>query len=107
MDDAMKECIDACLNCYRTCLEEAMGHCLEAGGQHIAPGHFRSMMACAEMCRTSAHMMLLGAENHAQVCKVCAAVCRDCAASCDAIDGMRACADTCRACAQACESMRG
>nr|WP_238908884.1 hypothetical protein [Achromobacter ruhlandii] len=63
MNDAMKECIEACLGCYRTCLEEAMGHCLEAGGQHVEPGHFRRMMACAEMCRTSAHMMLLGAET--------------------------------------------
>src|ERR1700730_10378756 len=49
----MKSCIDECQRCYQMCLSTAMGHCLEAGGQHTEPKHFRLMIACAEMCRTA------------------------------------------------------
>lgn len=56
----MRACIDACLHCYSTCLGTAMSHCLEAGGKHTEPWHFRLMMACAEICRTSVHFMLIG-----------------------------------------------
>jgi hypothetical protein len=59
----MKSCIDECQRCYQMCLSTAMGHCLEVGGQHTEPKHFRLMIACAEMCRTSAHFMLAGSAN--------------------------------------------
>ena len=49
----MKACIDNCLSCYATCFGMAMNHCLEAGGKHTEPAHFKLMMACAEICRTS------------------------------------------------------
>src|SRR5687768_8425391 len=55
----MRACIDECLRCYQVCLGMAMTHCLEEGGPHVEPDHFRLMMACAEICRTSAHFMLL------------------------------------------------
>ncbi len=104
--DALTEaCIDACLACYRTCLSAAMGHCLETGGAHVAPPHFRLMMACAEICRASAHVMVTGAEGHAGVCAACAVICRTCAADCDRLDGMADCAAACRTCADACEGM--
>ena len=38
-----QQCIDDCLDCHRTCLQEAMNHCLQAGGEHVAPAHFRLM----------------------------------------------------------------
>ena len=101
----MQACIEECLRCYRTCLGDAMNHCLEAGGKHVEPGHFRTMIACAEMCRTSAHMMLLGTELHAKTCGVCAEVCEACARSCDAIEGMEECAAQCRRCAEHCRKM--
>lgn len=47
-DPKMQECIENCLACYRVCLSTAMSHCLEAGGEHTKPPHFRLMMACAE-----------------------------------------------------------
>lgn len=53
----MQACIEECLRCYQTCLGMAMGHCLEHGGKHVEQQHFRLMMACAEICRTSAHFM--------------------------------------------------
>jgi hypothetical protein len=43
----MQKCIDICLDCHKTCLGMAMNHCLETGGEHAAPAHFRLMMACA------------------------------------------------------------
>ncbi|MEN4920918.1 four-helix bundle copper-binding protein [Achromobacter spanius] len=101
----MESCIDSCLACYRQCVRTAMHHCLEAGGEHVAPHHFRLMMGCAEMCRTAAHAMLVGVENHKVICGACAVLCDDCAASCDGMDGMAECARTCGDCAEICGRM--
>ncbi|GEM_PF-5293776 len=44
MHDAKQtECIAACLDCYRTCIEMASNHCLERVGAHVEPKHFRTM----------------------------------------------------------------
>jgi hypothetical protein len=101
----MKACIEECLRCYSVCLGEAMNHCLEAGGKHVEPEHFRTMMACAEMCRTSAHFMLIGTPHHKHTCAECAEICGECARSCEALDGMEACAAQCRRCAESCRRM--
>ncbi|MEI2416537.1 four-helix bundle copper-binding protein [Orrella sp. JC864] len=101
----MQSCIEECLRCYQSCLGMAMRHCLEQGGPHLEPTHFRLMMACAEICRASAHLMLLGSPEHGRTCADCAVLCRQCAESCDALDGMQDCAAACRRCAQACERM--
>jgi hypothetical protein len=108
MKPASKEldrCVDSCIACYRRCMQTAMGHCLEAGGRHVEPTHFRLMMACAELCRTAAHVMLAGVENHKAVCGACAVLCRDCARSCEGLDGMEDCARTCKECADLCDKM--
>jgi hypothetical protein len=42
----------------------AMNHCLMLGGKHTEKKHFTLMMACAEICRTSAHFMLIGSPHH-------------------------------------------
>lgn len=101
----MQRCIDHCLDCYRTCLSMLSQHCLEAGGAHTEPNHLRLMMACAEICRSSAHFMLLGTPLHRETCRACAAVCRECAESCEAIEGMEECAAACRRCAESCAAM--
>lgn len=100
-------CIDECLQCYQSCLGMAMSHCLEVGGAHVDPAHFRLMMACSESCRTAAHFMLIGVPHHQHVCADCASICRQCADSCDALDGMDECAAMCRRCADACERVAG
>jgi hypothetical protein len=97
--NAMQQCIEECLNCHRMCLGEAMTHCLEAGGQHMEPEHFRLMLNCAEMCQTSANFMLSGSPLHKKTCGLCAEVCLACAQSCEKIEGMEECAQTCRRCA--------
>jgi hypothetical protein len=105
MSPAMSACIDECLRCYQTCLSMAMGHCLEAGGEHTAKPHFTLMMACAEVCRTAAHLMLIGSPHHRHLCAQCVDICSECAADCERIGGMEDCVEACRACARACQAM--
>lgn len=101
----MQACIDDCLQCHERCLQDAMNHCLESGGAHVEPEHFRLMMNCAEMCRTAAHFMLSSSSLHAKVCATCADVCEACARSCEQLDDMSACAAACRRCAASCRRM--
>lgn len=44
LSDTMQDGIERCLDCHAVCLREAMNHCLEAGGQHVEPKHFRLML---------------------------------------------------------------
>lgn len=101
----MNRCIESCLSCYKTCLSTAMNHCLEAGGKHVEPAHFRLMMACAEICRTSAHFMLINTPHHKHTCRECAEICTECAADCQRIGGMDECVAACRYCAEDCLMM--
>lgn len=101
----MRACIDACTRCHQTCLGMAAGHCLELGGKHVEPGHLRLMLACAEICRSSAAVMLAQVEQHATVCRACADICEACADDCARIGDMDECVAACRACAESCRSM--
>ena len=101
----MQACIAACLDCYQTCLSTALHHCLEAGGRHTEPDHMRLMMACAEMCRASAHIMLTGSSVHRHSCGACAEICSACADDCERVGDMDACVVACRACAETCRAM--
>jgi hypothetical protein len=105
MTEEMNHCIEACLNCYRISLGTAMNHCLVAGGKHVEPAHFRLMMACAEICRTSAHFMLLNTPHHKHTCRECAEICAECAEDCERVGGMDACVAMCRTCAESCRKM--
>lgn len=105
MTKGMQNCIDECLRCYQQCWSYAMQHCLERGGKHVEPAHFRLMLACAELCQASADLMLIGSPLHRQTCAVCAEACEACAESCDSLGGMEECAKTCRTCAEACRKM--
>jgi hypothetical protein len=101
----MKSCIQECLACYQECLSTAMNHCLEMGGKHTEPTHFKLMMACAEICRTSAHFMLIGSEHHKHVCRECAEICAQCAEDCERVGDMETCVSACRRCAESCTKM--
>jgi hypothetical protein len=109
MSDAMQECIDRCQSCQAICLE-SVGHCLELGGKQADAAHIRMLIACAEICDTSARFMLLGSEHHARTCEVCADVCEACAKDCEQFgddEMMQRCADMCRRCAESCREMAG
>jgi hypothetical protein len=101
----MQECIDKRLGCYVVCLGTAMSHCLEMGGEHVGPRHFRLMMACAEICRTAAHFMLIGTSHHRHTCAECAEICEECARDCERLAGMEECVKACRQCAESCHRM--
>lgn len=105
VSDKMQGCIDECLECYQSCLGTAMTHCLETGGKHVEPAHFRLMMACAEMCRTAAHFMLLNSPHHQHVCRECAEICAECAKDCKRVGGMNDCVRACNLCAESCWAM--
>ena len=104
-DLTQEECLKLCLDCHHNCLEMAMHHCLQTGGRHTEPEHFRLMLNCAEMCQTNANFILSSSSLHALTCGVCAEVCRLCASSCEAIGDMQGCVQACRACADSCERM--
>ncbi len=90
------------LQCLLLCCNEPLPR---TGGEHTEPEHFRLMMACAEMCRTSAHFMLSGTEHHRHTCRECAEICTQCAEDCERIGDMEACVKACRQCAESCRAM--
>ena len=103
----MQDCIDRCQTCQEVCLN-TVTYCLGQGGKHVEVRHLGLLIACADMCDTSARFMLLGQPLHPRTCGVCAEVCDACAKSCDAIAGdktMQACAEECRRCAESCGAM--
>jgi urease alpha subunit len=107
-DSSMAACIDACLNCHRTCLE-TIPHCLSKGGEHAASEHLTLLMVCADICRTSAGAMLLGVEVHHHTCRACAEICKACGDACAAMSAddqaMKRCGDACLKCADSCRQM--
>ncbi|MFN3945258.1 MAG: four-helix bundle copper-binding protein [Allosphingosinicella sp.] len=105
LNDEMRACIEACLSSHSACYGMAMNHCLEAGGRHVEPAHFRLMIECAEACATAARFMMIGSERHTQMCRLCADVCEACAASCEATGDMQECVVACRRCAEHCRQM--
>jgi hypothetical protein len=105
LDASTLRCVDDCLACYSTCRSMAANHCLEHGGEHVYPPHMRLMLACAELCRAAADLMLLSSPHHTRLCAVCAEACEDCAQSCEALGDMQACVQACRRCARSCSEM--
>lgn len=105
LSSEMQECIRACLGCYEICRGTAMKHCLEVGGKHVEPGHFRLISACAEVCRTAADLMLIGTSHHKHMCAECAEICDECADDCERLGDMEECVTACRRCAESCRQM--
>jgi hypothetical protein len=104
-DPKTKACVDACLDCYRTCLSMAMNHCLELGGAHVEKQHLTLMIACANICRTAADFMLTATPHHAHICAECAEICEQCAKDCERLGQMEECVAACRRCAASCHEM--
>ncbi len=107
MPQEMITCIQECQNCENVCTM-SVNHCLGLGGEHAAQDHIRLMLDCAEMCRTSAGMMLRMSPLHSLTCGICAEFCERCADDCEKFKDdpmMQQCAIVCRSCAQSCRSM--
>jgi hypothetical protein len=107
LSDAMKQCVEDCQQCAAECLETAMHHCLESGGRHTEPEHFRLMINCADLCQTAANFILSRSTFHESLCVLCAVVCDTCAQSCEQIGGMEHCVEMCHRCAGSCREMSG
>ena len=105
MSAGMQSCIQECQKCHAVCLGMASTHCLELGGAHVEPNHFRLMLACAEICQTAANFMLINSPLHTRTCAVCAEVCDECAQNCEQVGNMDECVEACRHCAESCRQM--
>lgn len=105
MSPEIEQCILDCLECYRVCHQSATLHCLELGGKHVEPNHFRLMLDCAESCRGAASSMLNNSAYMNDHCGMCAMVCRDCADSCRQLGDMEDCVAACERCAESCGKM--
>jgi hypothetical protein len=105
VDEDLKHCIEECRTCREVCLSTAATHCLEMGGEHVAPDHFRLMMDCAEICGVATDFMLRNSPRHALTCGVCAEICAACADDCERIGEMESCVEVCRRCAESCRKM--
>jgi hypothetical protein len=103
----MHDAIDLCQRCAETCFSTAMTHCLEKGGRHVEQRHFALMIACTEICKTAASVMMTGLEEHRAVCRACAEICEACAKSCKGLESMEDCEKICRQCAESCRAMSG
>ncbi len=102
----IQHCVDACLTCRRACLE-TVAHGL-AAAQVGTTDLIRRLLDAAEVCQTSADLMMLGSDLHSRTCEVCAEVCERTAQECvPFVDDVRiqACAETLRRCAEACREM--
>ena len=110
-----QNCIDECNACHDTCMS-CIDHCLTLGGAHAEVGHIRTMMDCAEICRTAADFMLRGSLLHGAICRACSIACAACAHSCRSLVGahpdphtgrkdsmMEDCANRCESCAGSCD----
>lgn len=100
-------CIEACRTCHEVCLRTALDHCLELGGEHVEPKHFRLMLNCAEVCHAAANLLLSRSVFAAQLCALCADICEACADSCEQIGQMADCVQACRQAVQQCRHVSG
>lgn len=104
----LEQCIRDCLECYQECLR-CISHCLSQGGKHAEKEHISLMMECAQMCNTSATLMLMKGQFSHEHCQLCAKVCEACEQSCRSLGSddamMQECADMCRKCADSCKNM--
>jgi hypothetical protein len=105
LSDQTRHCIEEAQRCHSVCLATAMTECLEKGGEHVKPQHFRLMMDCASICQLAADLMAHKSQFHRQTCALCAEICEDCARDCAGMSGMEDCVAACRACAQSCRAM--
>jgi len=106
MSDEVKECIQDCLDCFKTCTETSV-RCLKIGGKHAENEHINLMLDCSKICNLNADFMLRNSSYYPQTCGITADICDECADICDRFedDFMKECASVCRRCAESCREM--
>ncbi|MGD6934868.1 MAG: four-helix bundle copper-binding protein [Candidatus Bathyarchaeia archaeon] len=106
MSEEVRECIQDCVDCYRTC-NQTLIRCLNMGGKHAEVEHANLIMDCARICNTNADFMLRNSLYYPQTCGLTADICDECGDVCDRFedDFMKECASVCRRCAESCREM--
>jgi hypothetical protein len=99
--------LEDCEACHRVCMHSAMTQCLEQGGEHVEPNHFRLLMTCVNVCNATATSIAGGFDIQEQLCRLCAEVCRACAESCRRVGDLEDCVDVCERCARSCNRLLG
>jgi len=106
MSEEVRECIQDCLDCFKTC-NQTLIRCLGMGGRHAEMEHLNLIIDCARICNTNADFMLRNSTYYPQSCGLTADICDECADTCDRFedDFMKECASVCRRCAESCREM--
>ncbi len=104
MIDTRQNAIDACQECHLLCQELLAYHGDETGGKQLSSQHIKRLVACIEMCQTTANLLTIRAPLIDQLCEITAHICEQCATSCRSIEceAMKKCANICSQCAGAC-----
>jgi len=98
----VQDCMEALGHCHALCLSTASVHCLESGGEHVRPQHFRLMLDCAAACAFAADALARKSQFHNRICALAADIAETCGSDCDRLGGMEACAAACREAARLC-----
>jgi hypothetical protein len=106
MSEEVRECIQDCVDCYRTC-SQTLIRCLNIGGKHAEVEHVNLIMDCAKICSATADFMLRNSLYYPQTCGLTADICDECGDVCARFeeDFMKECASVCRRCAESCREM--
>ncbi|XHH08327.1 MAG: four-helix bundle copper-binding protein [Candidatus Bathyarchaeia archaeon] len=106
INDEVRECIQDCLDCFKTC-NQTLIRCLSMNGKHVEVELLNLVMDCARICNTNADFMLRNSMYHPQTCGLTADICDECGDVCDRFDEdfMKECAGVCRRCAESCREM--
>lgn len=99
-DAARRQCIEDCINCHALCYSAGMRYPGSPGNDDASV-----LIACAELCRTTANFMLAGLPLEQRVCELCAEACAACARFCEQNAGLDTCLDACRRCLASCKRM--
>lgn len=111
---ALRECIDACFDCSRSCTACADACLAEEAHLTELVRCIRVNLDCADVCDTTGRMLTRQTETDWAIVRAqlqaCAVACRSCAEECQrhadmGMEHCQACADACRACANACDRL--
>jgi hypothetical protein len=102
--DFVGACLASCRQCSRVC-QQRVRDGLEPGSLYAEAGHVTQLLSCAQVCRTTAELIVIDSDWYPTLADLCAHVCVECADACDALDDMDECAEACRDCAHACRRL--
>jgi hypothetical protein len=107
--EGLDECIQNCWRCHRQCLETTV-YLSAKDGDDAKQEKVRLLLSCAELCQSTANLLLIGASIYQDACRLCAAICEESAMMLgrDTEDRqLRLCFDACCQCAASCLEMAG